>query len=103
MASIVHYDPEKHFVQFRLIKESEVVNNIWYWVWVEVVGELWKQMNKKIFRDGVTDHSEIFTMVQLKVWSWLTADVKLTCFSYFDWCLESLVCKRSVINSSDKQ
>jgi len=88
---------------FRLIKESEVVNNIWYCVWVAIVGELWKQRNKKIFRDEVTDHSEFFPMVQLKVWSWLIANVRLACFSYSNWYLGTLVCMRSVINSSDKQ
>jgi len=65
---LVH-DPKKHFTQFRLTKESEVVNNIWFCLWIAVVGELLKQRNKKIFRNGTIDHGEIFTMVQLKVWS----------------------------------
>jgi len=27
----VHHQPNKHFAQFRLIKESEAVNQIWSW------------------------------------------------------------------------
>ena len=52
-----------------MTKESEIVNNIWFYVWIAVVGELWKQRNKKIFMNEIIDHNEIFTMVQLKVWS----------------------------------
>jgi len=66
VTSIVHYDPKKQFTQFMLTKESEVVNNIWFCVWIAVIGELWKQRNMKIFRNGTIDHGEIFMMVQLK-------------------------------------
>ena len=97
MTSIAHYEPKKHFAQFRLTKESKVVNNIWSCVWITVIGELWKQRNKKIFRNKTIDHSEIFMMVQLEVWSWVTAKVRLTCFSYSNWCL---ACIRSVIKNS---
>ena len=91
VTSIAHYDPKKHFAQFRLTKESEVVNNIWFCVWVVVVGELWKQRNKKSFRNGTIGQSEIFTMVQLKVWSWVTANVRLTLFLLF-WLVSRTTC-----------
>lgn len=45
------------------------VNHIWGFVWVAVVDKLWKHKNKKIFHSSRINHIEIFTMVQLKVWS----------------------------------
>ena len=50
----------------------------------------------KIFKSGRIDHIEVFTMVQLKVWSWITLKVHLACFSYSDWCLNPLVCMKSI-------
>jgi len=85
-----------HFTQFRLIEESVVVNRIWLCVWITIIGELWKHRNEKIFINGHINHLEIFSMVQFKVWSWVTSKVRLTCFSYSDWCLEPLVCMRSI-------
>jgi len=35
-------------------------------------------------------------MAKLKDWSWVTSKVRLACFSYLDWCLEPLVCMRSI-------
>ena len=61
-----------------------------------VVAELWKHRNKTIFNSGRVDHTKIFTMVQLKVWSWGNFKVRRVSFSYFDWCLEPLVYMRYV-------
>lgn len=64
MASTVHQKPKMHFSQFRMAKESEVVYEIWLCVWIAVIGELWKQRNKKIFRNGNIYHIEIFMVAQ---------------------------------------
>jgi len=93
---VVHQETKMFFSQFRLMEESAVVNRIWLCVWIAVIGELWKHRNKKIFKNWRVDHSEIFSMAQLKVWSWVTVKVCLACFSYSDWCLEPLVCMRSI-------
>jgi len=47
VASIAHFEPTKHFAQFRLSKESEVANNIWLCVWIVVVGELWNKGTRR--------------------------------------------------------
>ncbi len=52
-----------HFSQFRMVEESEVVNRIQLCVWIAVIGELWKQRNKKIFRNEHIDHTNFFSMV----------------------------------------
>jgi len=36
----------------------------------------------------VADESEVFALVQVKVWSWVSAKVRFALFSYSDWCLE---------------
>ena len=95
----VHQEPKRHFAHFRMTKESGVVNQVWLCGWIEIIGELWKQINKKIFKNGRIDHIEIFMMVQLKVWSWVTSKVRLASFSYSDWCLKPLVCMRSIKNN----
>jgi len=49
---------EMHFSQFRMIEQSEVVNQICMCVWI-VIGELWKQRNNKILKNERIDHTEI--------------------------------------------
>jgi len=38
-------------------------------------------MNKVIFNGEVVDHSKIFSLTQLKVWSWVISKVSFACFS----------------------
>ena len=54
--------------------------------------EIWRHRNKFIFKGAVTDHYEIFTLVQLKILSWVTFKIISACFSYTDWCLNLLAC-----------
>jgi len=57
---------------------------IWESVWIAVVGEIWQHGNKYTFKGGVIDHSKIFTLAQLKVWSLITTKFVPACFSYFE-------------------
>jgi len=66
-------------------------------VWIAVVGELWKHRNMKVFRSGRLDPIKNFVMAQLKAWSWIVSKARGVCFSFSDWCLESMVCVRTVI------
>ena len=45
------------------------VNLILRSVWIVVVSEIWKHKNKHIFKGGVINHYEIFSIPQIKVWS----------------------------------
>jgi len=71
MAVTNHREPKKHFEGFRLNGVKESVNQIREGVWIAIVGELWYQKNRRIFRGGRLDHSETFTMAHMKVWSWV--------------------------------
>jgi len=95
-ASTDHREPKKHFDNFKLSGVKESVNHIWGCVWIAVVGELWKHRNEMIFKGGRIDHNEIFTLVQLKVWSWVRSKAREIYFSFSDWCLEPLVCIKCV-------
>jgi len=89
--------PISHFTQFILIDAPSSVNlgNIW----IAVISELWRHNNNCIFKGGVIDYSEIFSLAQLNVWSWISAKVSSMGFSFSDWCLEPLVCIHSIKNS----
>jgi len=52
-----------------LLNASAQVKVVWSSVWIAIVNEIWKHRNKHIFQGGVIDHSEMFTLAQLKVWS----------------------------------
>jgi len=49
-------------------------------------------MNKVIFNGEVVDHSEIFSLAQLKFWSWVTSKVPSAHLSFSDWCFAPLSC-----------
>jgi len=69
-------------------------------VWIVVVGELLKHMNKMIFNSGRIDHNKKFTLTQLKTWFWVKSKTRGIRFSYYDWCLELLVCMSKIIRRS---
>jgi len=96
LAGIVHRKPKKYFESFRMSGVKESVNEIWGGVWIVVVGELWFHRNKRIFRGGRIYHIEIFTLTQIKAWSWVLSKMHGVSFSYLDWCLEPLICMRSI-------
>jgi len=43
------------------------------------------------------DVSEVFAMVQVKVWSWLYSKSRFRMFSFSNWCLDLVVCMRLVV------
>jgi len=88
--------PKCNFDHFRLSCASETVNNVRTTIWVGVVSELWKHRNSIIFNRGVGDASEVFSLVQVKVWLWVSVNCRSASFSFSGWCLEPLVCMRLI-------
>jgi len=72
------------------------VKDVWSSIWIAVVNEIWKHRNKHIFQGGVIDHSEMFTLTQLKVWSWVTSKSGSACFTYSEWCIDPMACMLSI-------
>jgi len=50
LASTNHWEPKKHFINFKLSGINEVVNQISDCVWIAVVEEVWKHRNKKFLK-----------------------------------------------------
>jgi len=84
LTSVDHHDPVSHFLHFNLLNVPVQVNVVWGSVWIAVVGEIWKHKNNHIFKGGVIDHSEMFTLAQLKIWTWVTSKSAPARFSYFE-------------------
>ncbi|KAK8470303.1 hypothetical protein PHAVU_004G108700, partial [Phaseolus vulgaris] len=74
---VLHCDAQMHFKMFKLIG---------------IVSEIWNHRNNVVFKNGRVDLVEVFTMVQRKIWSWVTVKERLVDFSYSYWCLEPLYC-----------
>ena len=91
-----HNDPLLNFSQFRLCNASASANEMWGVIWTAVVSELWKHRNNVIFNGGVVDGLEVVVLVQVKAWSWITSKSLSGLFSFFEWCLEPLVCMTMV-------
>jgi len=65
-------------------------------IWGGVVSEILKHRNNVIGKRGVAGASEVFAMVQVNVWSWISSKSRFGLFSYFSWCLNPLACMRLV-------
>jgi len=94
--SVDHVDPVSHLLQFNVLNASAQVKVVWSSIWIAVVNEIWKHRNKHIFQGGVIDHSEMFTLAQLKVWSWVTSKSVYACFTYYEWCIDPMACMFSI-------
>jgi len=90
IASVDHVDPVSHFLHFNFLNAPVQVNVVWGSVWIGVVSEIWKHNNKHIFQGGVIDHLEVFTLAQLKVWSWITSKIVSARFTYSEWCIDPM-------------
>ena len=64
---VFHIDPKSNFAQFRMSQVSDSVNGVWSTIWTRIVSEIWNHKNFIIFKRGVTDVSEVFVLVQVKV------------------------------------
>ena len=96
MSYVSHNDPLSNFTQFRMNICSDSINELWSTIWVRVVGEIWFHINSIIFKRGVTDASEVCTLMQTKVWSWIYVKSCSASVSFSSWCLEPLECMRLV-------
>jgi len=75
-----HESPLVNFQSFCLLGHREGVNRAWKGMRVTIVLELWNHKNKVVFKDGLVDADEIFSLAQLKGWLWLKFKMKRTLF-----------------------
>jgi len=82
--AVRHKDVIIHFRSFHLLSQRPNVNKVWKGMWVAIVLEIWNHINKVVFKGGVVDHEEIFSLAHLKGWLWLKHKMTGTTFSYSD-------------------
>lgn len=61
----------------------------------------WSHKNNVFFRNQKHDVNKVFALVQIKTWTWIRGKYKKAKFTYFDWCLRSITCFRSMISKYD--
>jgi len=83
---------------FNLLSLRQSGNKVWKAMWVVIVSEIWDQRNKMVFKGGVVDAEEIFTLAQLKGWLWLKYKSK-TSLSYLDWHFSPVKCLQTLVLS----
>jgi len=54
---------------------------------------IWNHRNRFNFRNERV-LVEVSSLIQRKIWSWITVKERLSDFSYLDWCLEPIYCMR---------
>jgi len=96
VSSIDLIAPGSHFKHFNILDASTLVNLIMGNVWIALVSELWRHKNNCLFKGGVVNHTEVFSLAQVKVWSWISSKIPSVSFSFSDWCLKPLVCMHSI-------
>ena len=84
-----------HFENFFLPQLNSQQNLLWKGVWACVVRSIWEHRNSVVFKQGVVDAEETFSMAQLKAWQWLKHRGHRWSYSLADWILNPLICIRS--------
>ena len=69
-----------HFEHFKILDASTSVNFIMDNVWMALVSKIWRHKNNYLFKGGVVDHTEIFSVTQIKVWSWISSKIPSVSF-----------------------
>jgi len=89
-----------HFIyNFFQLKINELIYIFFYQLRINGLIKAFKGcFNPKytLFKDGMVDHTEVFSLTQIKVWSWISSKIPSTNFSFSNWCLEPLVCMYSI-------
>jgi len=82
--AVRHESTLVNFQSFCLLSQRHGVNRAWKGKWVTIVSEIWNHRNKVVFKGGLVDVEEIFSLAQLKGWLWIKFKLKRTPLSYSD-------------------
>jgi len=74
--------PGSHFEHLKILDAPNSVNLIMGNIWIALVSEIWRHRNNCLFKVGVVDHTEVFSLAQVKVWSWIKSKIPLVSFSF---------------------
>jgi len=71
VSMINHYDVKSHLMYNIIPFLNATSNRIWGGILIAIIREIWKHRNDDIFKNDRVNHVEVFTFVQMKVWSWM--------------------------------
>ena len=71
-----------HFEHFKILDAPNSVNLIMGNIWIALVSAIWRHQNNCLFKGGVVDHTEVFSLAQVKVWSWINLKIPSVSFSF---------------------
>ena len=75
--------PESHIEHFKFLDAPNSVNFIMDNIWIALNSEIWRHINNCLFKGGVIGHIKVFSLAQVKVWSWII-------LRYHQWVSRSL-------------
>jgi len=96
ISSVRQHTIVNHYQNFYLLCCNKKANVVWKGVWVAVVWEIWYHRNRIVFKNGVVDDVEIFTLAQLKAWSWAKFRWLRVNYSVSDWLICPQICLGSI-------
>jgi len=82
LSSVHHNIAASNFIQFELQGTNKNYNILWRCMWVAIIWCIWNQRNNIIFRNARVVADEVFTLAQLKSWSWIVYKNLKALFSY---------------------
>jgi len=65
-AIIRHYSILSHYHHFCLPMLTKNGNHLWKIMWVTIVTKTWAHRNKVVFRNGIVDNVEIFSLAHIR-------------------------------------
>ena len=93
---VSHVKATINFQHFFLLNLNKRQNIVWHGMWLAIIGEIWKHMNRVIFKQSKVDPTEIFALAQVMAWVWMKHKIPSVKFSYSDWCLSPYTCLKTL-------
>ncbi|ESW25402.1 hypothetical protein PHAVU_003G032600, partial [Phaseolus vulgaris] len=91
-----HKEAIFYFQGYEHLDLTKKHNQICKTIWIAFVWTIWNHKNDIIFRNKISDGIQIFALIQINSWAWITFRHPKVIFSYSDWCLPPIMCINSL-------
>lgn len=85
------FSPRDHLMQFK-IGWNNIQRRVSLTVWLAILWTLWLGRNSLVFRGNQFNHEEALDQIKRHSWTWMKANVKDFCYSFYDWHSNPLSC-----------
>lgn len=83
-------------IQHAGLLNGRAANRVWRMFWFAIIWSIWLHRDELIFKDHSLDFCKVTDLIKVRVWSWCKAFFKMDCFSFNDWCINLVLCIKSV-------